>query len=163
MCRLPKYESVMLGWGRSILLHVNNLVKWKWRIMSASTAAGRLSRSPTSPCSSYTNNNTTAVRSQPVRATVQYQLLRGNQLSPTRPASSSSSSSSSSVAGSNTGPTTSRCSSPANPSGSGSDDRLVRRQRLSPPDSSDSPERPHDPPLSKGNDILYSGRSVSVM
>ncbi|XP_034457085.1 glucocorticoid induced 1a isoform X1 [Hippoglossus hippoglossus] len=122
--------------------------------MSASTAAGRLSRSPTSPCSSFTNNNnnntttTTAGRSQPVRATVQYQLLRGSQLSPTRSASSSSSSSSS-VAGSNTGPTTSRCSSPANPSGSGSDGRLVRRQRLSPPDGRGSPERPHDPPLSK--------------
>ncbi|XP_060949289.1 glucocorticoid induced 1a [Limanda limanda] len=123
--------------------------------MSASTAAaGTLSRSPPPPCSSSftTNNNnnntTTAVRSQPIRATVPYQLRRGNQLSPTRSASSSSASSSS-VAGSNTRPTTSRCSSPASPSGSGSDGRLVRRQRLSPPDSSGSPERPHDPPLSK--------------
>ncbi|KAF7647368.1 hypothetical protein LDENG_00173440 [Lucifuga dentata] len=48
--------------------------------------------------------------------------------------------SSCSVAGSNAGQTTSRCSGPANPGGSCSDGRLVPRQRLSPPDSSDSSE-----------------------
>ncbi|TMS18646.1 Glucocorticoid-induced transcript 1 protein [Larimichthys crocea] len=107
------------------------------------------SGSPTgSSCSSTnTNKNTntaTTVRLQPIRATVPYQLLHGNQHSPTRSVSSSFS-----VAGSNTGPTTSRCSSPANPGGSGSDGRLVPRQKLSPPDSRSSPERPPHSPLSK--------------
>ncbi|GAA6226745.1 glucocorticoid induced 1a isoform X2 [Lates japonicus] len=118
--------------------------------MSASTAGASSSqhrvkhnRSPTACCTSC-SNNTTTVRLQPIRATVPYQLLRGNQHSPTRSASSSFS-----VAGSNTGPTTSRCSSPANPSGSGSDGRLVPRQRLSPPDSRSSPERSPYSPVSK--------------
>ncbi|XP_038580641.1 glucocorticoid induced 1a isoform X2 [Micropterus salmoides] len=116
--------------------------------MSASTAAARASQqrvkhsgSPTAACPSCSN---TTVRLQPIRATVPYQLLRGNQHSPTRSASSSFS-----VAGSNTGPTTSRCSSPANPGGSGSDGRLVPRQRLSPPDSRSSPERSPHSPVSK--------------
>ncbi|XP_047460750.1 glucocorticoid induced 1a isoform X2 [Mugil cephalus] len=120
--------------------------------MSASTAAAGSSQqrvkhdgSPVAVCSScYSNNNNTAVRLQPVRATVPYQLLRGNRHSPTRSASSSSS-----VAGSNTGPTTSRCSSPANPGGSGSDGRLVPRQRHSPPDSRRSSERSPHPSVSK--------------
>ncbi|XP_070778134.1 glucocorticoid induced 1a [Enoplosus armatus] len=118
--------------------------------MSASTAAASSSQqrvkpsgSPTAACSSCSNNNTT-VRLQPIRATVPYQLLRGSQHSPTRSGSSSLS-----VAGSNTGPTTSRCSSPANPGGSGSDGRLVPRQRLSPPDSRSSPERFPYSPVSK--------------
>ncbi|XP_035537338.1 glucocorticoid induced 1a [Morone saxatilis] len=118
--------------------------------MSASTAEASSSQqrvkqsgSPTAPCPSC-SNNTTAVRLQPIRATVPYQLLRGNQHSPTRSVSSSFS-----VAGSNIGPTTSRCSSPANPGGSGSDGRLVPRQRLSPPDSRSSPERPSLSSLSK--------------
>ncbi|XP_050934734.1 glucocorticoid induced 1a isoform X8 [Lates calcarifer] len=118
--------------------------------MSASTAAASSSqhrvkhnRSPTACCTSC-SNNTTTVRLQPIRTTVPYQLLRGNQHSPTRSASSSFS-----VAGSNTGPTTSRCSSPANPSGSGSDGRLVPRQRLSPPDSRSSSERSPYSPVSK--------------
>ncbi|XP_029700440.1 glucocorticoid induced 1a isoform X2 [Takifugu rubripes] len=91
------------------------------------------SGSPTASCS----GTSTAVRLQPVRATVPFQLLRGDQHSPTRSVSSSSSSS----AGSNAGPSTSRCSSPANPGGNGSDGRLVRRQTVSPPDSRTSPER----------------------
>ncbi|XP_041811162.1 glucocorticoid induced 1a isoform X2 [Chelmon rostratus] len=118
--------------------------------MSASTAEASSSQqrvkhsgSPTASCSPC-SNNTTAVRLQPIRATVPYQLLRGNQHSPTRSVSSSFS-----VAGSNTGPTTSRCSSPANPGGSGSDGRLVPRQRLSPTDSRSSPERSPYSPLSK--------------
>ncbi|XP_026155739.1 glucocorticoid induced 1a isoform X2 [Mastacembelus armatus] len=120
--------------------------------MSASTAATSPSQkrarvkhgsSPTASCSSC--NNTT-VRLQPIRATVPYQLLRGNQHCPTRSASSaSSSSSSSSTAGSKAGLTTSRCSSPANPGGSGSDGRLVPRLS-SPPDIRNRPERsPHSP------------------
>ncbi|XP_070840395.1 glucocorticoid induced 1a [Chaetodon trifascialis] len=119
--------------------------------MSASTAEASSSQqrvkhsgSPTASCSSCSNNNTTTVRLQPIRATVPYQLLRGNQHSPTRSVSSSFS-----VAGSNSGPTTSRCSSPANPGGSGSDGRLVPRQRLSPTDSRSSPERSPYSPLSK--------------
>lgn len=68
------------------------------------------------------SNNTTTVRLQPIRATVPYQLLRGYQHSPTRSASSSI------TAESDTGLTTSRCSSPANPGGSGSEGRLVPRQ-----------------------------------
>ncbi|XP_058475552.1 glucocorticoid induced 1a [Solea solea] len=115
------------------------------------------SRSPTACCTSSINNNT--VRTQPIRATVPYQLLCGNQHSPTRFASSSSSSS---VAGSNAGPTTSRCSSPANPSGSGSDGRLVRRQRLSQPDSRGSPESSPQSPTCKADrtktqDVCSSG------
>ncbi|KAM9340632.1 glucocorticoid induced 1a [Symphorus nematophorus] len=122
--------------------------------MSASAAESsssqqRLSHSgsPPASCPSCTTSTAAAVRLQPLRATVPYhQLLRGNQqLSPTRSVSSSFS-----VAGSNTGPTTSRCSSPANPGGgSGSDGRLVPRQRLSPPDSRSSPERSPCSPLSK--------------
>ncbi|XP_030202138.1 glucocorticoid induced 1a isoform X2 [Gadus morhua] len=81
---------------------------------------------------------------QPLRATVPFQLLHGNQQSPTRSPSSFSSSSSSAV-GNNSGSAT--CSSPASPTplllaspgGSGSEVRLVPRQRLSPPDRS-SPE-----------------------
>ncbi|XP_067467752.1 glucocorticoid induced 1a isoform X1 [Thunnus thynnus] len=122
--------------------------------MSASTAAASSSQqrvkhsgSPTASCSSCSNNNT-SVRLQPIRATVPYQLLRGNQHSPTRSASSSFS-----VAGSNTGPTTSRCSSPTNPGGSGSDSRLVPRQTLSPPDSRSSPERSPYSPVSKAERI----------
>ncbi|XP_069571208.1 glucocorticoid induced 1a isoform X2 [Brachyistius frenatus] len=110
------------------------------------SAAASSSQQRVKHCGSPTST-TTAVRSQPVRATVLYQLFRGNHHSPTRSASSSSSSSS--VAGSNTGPTTSRCSSPANPGGSGSDGRLVPSQRLSPPDSRTSPERGLCPPASK--------------
>ncbi|XP_029919459.1 glucocorticoid induced 1a isoform X3 [Myripristis murdjan] len=109
--------------------------------MSASTSAAnssqqrvKLSGSPTASSTACSNNSTT-VRLQPIRATVPYQLLRGNQHSPTRPSSSSFS-----VAGSNTGPTSSRCSSPANPGGSGSEGRLVPRQRLSSPDSKSSPD-----------------------
>ncbi|XP_071399993.1 glucocorticoid induced 1a isoform X3 [Centroberyx affinis] len=118
--------------------------------MSASTSAAnssqqRVKRSGSPPASSSAcSNNSTTVRLQPIRATVPYQLLRGNQHSPTR-----SSSSSFSVAGSNIGPTTSRCSSPANPGGSGSEGRLVPRQRLSPPDSKSSPERSPNSPVSK--------------
>ncbi|CAB1460196.1 unnamed protein product [Pleuronectes platessa] len=141
----------MLGCGRSILLVIFSR-KQPHQVEVTGHVSIHSSRhtQPLTPTFFTTNNNnntTTAVRSQPIRVTVPYQLLRGNQLSPTR-STSSSSSSSSSVAGSNTGPTTSPCSSPANPSGSGSDGRLVHRQRLSPPDSSGSPERPHDPPLS---------------
>ncbi|KAM4631194.1 glucocorticoid induced 1a isoform 2-T2 [Polymixia lowei] len=103
--------------------------------------------SPTASPSACSSNNSTTIRLQPIRATVPYQLMRGNQQSPTR----SSSSSSSFSVGSNTGPTTSRCSSPSSPTqtpgGSGSEGRLVAaRQRLSPPDRS-SPER--SPPNSK--------------
>ncbi|XP_044026978.1 LOW QUALITY PROTEIN: glucocorticoid induced 1a [Siniperca chuatsi] len=121
--------------------------------MSVSTAVASSSQqrvkhsgSPAAACSSC-SNDTTTVRLQPIRATVPYQLLRGSaQHSPTRSASSSFSFS---VAGSNTGPTTSRCSSPANPGGSSSDGRLVPRQRLSPPDSRSSPERSPYSPVSK--------------
>lgn len=99
-------------------------------------------------------------RLQPIRATVPYQLLRGNQQhSPTRPpASSSSFSSSSSISvGSNTEPTaaaqhsSSSSGSPtlASPAGNGSlDGRLIPRQRRSPPEHRSSPERcPHSPVL----------------
>ncbi|XP_020494300.2 glucocorticoid induced 1a isoform X1 [Labrus bergylta] len=121
--------------------------------MSASTAEAsssslqRVTHSGSPPASCSSSSSSTAVRLHPIRATVPYQLLRGNQHSPTR--SVSSSSSFSAAAGSNSGgPTTSRCSSPANPSGSGSSDgRLVPKQRLSPPDSRSSPERsPLSPP-----------------
>ncbi|KAE8282372.1 Glucocorticoid-induced transcript 1 protein [Larimichthys crocea] len=91
------------------------------------------SGSPTGSSCSSTNTNTTnkntntatTVRLQPIRATVPYQLLHGNQHSPTRSVSSSFS-----VAGSNTGPTTSRCSSPANPGGSGSDVERTKSQQV---------------------------------
>lgn len=63
-----------------------------------------------------------SVRLQPTCSAVPYQLLRGNQRSPTRSVSSPLS-----VAGSSVGPTTSRCSSPANPGGSDSDGRVVTR------------------------------------
>ncbi|XP_030645214.1 glucocorticoid induced 1a [Chanos chanos] len=98
-------------------------------------------------CSSNNSSGNTS-RLQPIRATVPYQLLRGNQHSPTRSPSSIS-------VGSNTGPSTSRCSSPtsptqlllASPAGNGSvDARLVARQRRSPPDNKSSPERcPNSP------------------
>ncbi|XP_023280681.1 glucocorticoid-induced transcript 1 protein [Seriola lalandi dorsalis] len=96
--------------------------------INSSSQRVKHSRSPSASCASC--GNTTTVRLQPIRATVQYQLLRGNQHSPTRSVSSSSS-----VAGSNTGPTKSRCSSSANPSASGTDGRLVPGRRPSPPDS----------------------------
>ncbi|XP_028819272.1 glucocorticoid induced 1a isoform X1 [Denticeps clupeoides] len=71
-------------------------------------------------------------RLQPIRATVPYQLLRGNQHSPTRTAPPSSSCFSS-AAGSLTGPTSSGCPSPTSPTnaaGNGSaDGRLLARQR----------------------------------
>lgn len=130
--------------------YINSLFTDRRRlIMSESStdfgsSAQRLkhSGSPPAACS----GTSTAVRLQPVRATVPFQLLRGDQHSPTRSVSSSSSSSSS--AGSNAGPTTSRCSSPANPGGSGSDGRLVRRQTVSPPDSRSSPDRSiYSPPF----------------
>lgn len=134
---------------------INNFINWTRLIMSESTAEAssstqrvKHSGSPTASCSSC-SNNTTTVRLQPIRATVPYQLLRGNQHSPTRSVSSSFP-----VAGSNTGPTTSRCSSPANPGGSGSDGRLVPRQTLSPTDSRTSPERSPHSPLFKGNFVL---------
>ncbi|XP_078123764.1 glucocorticoid induced 1a isoform X3 [Sander vitreus] len=114
--------------------------------MSASPASSsqqRVKHSGSPTASSSCSSNTTAVRLQPIRATVPY-LLRGNQHSPTRSASCCFS-----VAGSNTGPTTSRCYSPANPGGSGSDSRLVPRQRLSPSDSRSSPERSPYSPVSK--------------
>ncbi len=87
-------------------------------------------------------------RLQPIRATVPYQLLHGNQQhSPTRPPASSFPSSSISV-GSKTEPTASaqHCSSsPGSPAGSGS---LDARQRHSPPEHRNSPERcPHSPVL----------------
>uniref|UniRef100_A0A3P8TG96 Glucocorticoid induced 1a n=1 Tax=Amphiprion percula TaxID=161767 RepID=A0A3P8TG96_AMPPE len=120
--------------------------------MSTSTAAVSSSQqrvnhgaSPTASCSSC-SNTTSTVRLQPVRATVSYQLLRGSQHSPTRFVSSSSSSS---VAESDTGPTTSRCSSPAIPGGSGPDGRLVPRNRLSPSHSRSSPDRSFHPSVSK--------------
>ncbi|XP_033849379.3 glucocorticoid induced 1a isoform X2 [Acipenser ruthenus] len=96
--------------------------------------------SPTSTSNS--NNGSSSNRLlQPIRATVPYQLLRGNQQSPTRSPSSFS-------VGSNTGLTSSRCSSPpsptqliTNPGGSSSvEGRRIGRQRRS-PDSRSSPER----------------------
>ncbi|CAL8297266.1 unnamed protein product [Lota lota] len=86
---------------------------------------------------------------QPIRATVPYQLLHGNQHSPTR-------SSSSFAVVNNTGSATSHCSSPtsptqlllASPGGNGSEGRLVARQRLSPSDKS-SPERSPNSPVPK--------------
>uniref|UniRef100_H3DLC2 Glucocorticoid induced 1a n=1 Tax=Tetraodon nigroviridis TaxID=99883 RepID=H3DLC2_TETNG len=114
-------------------------------IMSESSAdlgssSQRLKHSGSPPASC--GGTSTAVRLQPVRATVPFQLLRGDQHSPTRSASSSSPS-----AGSSAGATTSRCSSPANPGGNGSDGRLLRRQTVSPADSRSSPDRSfHSPP-----------------
>ncbi|KAM9307160.1 glucocorticoid induced 1a [Pholidichthys leucotaenia] len=105
---------------------------------AASAAAGGSSQHRVSHCGSPTascGNSAAAVRLQPLRATVPYQLPHGSQHSPTRSASSSSV-----VAGSSAGPTTSRCSSPAKPGGSGSDGRLVSRQRPSPPHRKGSPE-----------------------
>ncbi|XP_034560807.1 glucocorticoid induced 1a isoform X3 [Notolabrus celidotus] len=112
----------------------------------ASSSPQRVQHSGSPPAASCPacSSNTTAVRLHPIRATVPYQLLRGNQHSPTRSVSSSFS-----AAGSNSGPTTSRCSSPANPGGSGSDGRLVPRQRLSPPDSRSTPEPSAYSPPSK--------------
>lgn len=131
--------------------------------MSESTVEASSSRqrvkhsgSPTASCSPC-SNATTTVRLQPIRATVPYQLFRGNQHSPTRSVSSSFS-----VAGSNTGPTTSRCSSPANPGGSGSDGRLVPRQTLSPPDSTTLAEYSAHSPLPKGNFALKSMVKLSL-
>lgn len=131
--------------------------------MSESTAEASLLRhrvkhsgSPTASCSSC-SNNTTTIRLQPIRATVPYQFLRGNQHSPTRSVSSSFS-----VAGSNTGPTTSRCSSPANPGRSGSDSRLVPRQTLSPPESTTVAEYSAHSPLPKGNFTRISMVELSL-
>ncbi|XP_046874990.1 glucocorticoid induced 1a isoform X2 [Hypomesus transpacificus] len=116
--------------------------------MSASSASKRSSdSSPT--ISPACNSNSTTIRLQPIRATVPFQLLRGNQHSPTRSSSSFS-------VGSNTGPTTSRCSSPTSPTqlllgnagGSCSEGRLVARQRPSPPDKG-SPERCSNSPVLK--------------
>ncbi|XP_063041482.1 glucocorticoid induced 1a isoform X2 [Engraulis encrasicolus] len=103
------------------------------------------------PGGSHNNNsssNSISSRLQPIRATVPYQLLRGNQQhSPTRSPSSF-------TVGSLTGPTSPGCSSPtsptlllANPAGNGSvDGRLFARQRPSPPDNRGSPERcPNSP------------------
>lgn len=117
------------------------------------------SSSSSSAASSSSSAGNTS-RLQPIRATVPYQLLRGNQQhSPTRPpASSSSFSSSSSISvGSNTEPTaaaqhsSSSSGSPtlASPAGNGSlDGRLIPRQRRSPPEHRSSPERcPHSPVL----------------
>lgn len=115
------------------------------------------SSSASSSSSSSSTGNTS--RLQPIRATVPYQLLRGNQHSPTRPpASFSTPSSSSSISvGSNTEPTASAQhsnSTPgsptlASPAGSASlDGRLIPRQRRSPPEHRSSPERcPHSPVL----------------
>ncbi|KAJ8354494.1 hypothetical protein SKAU_G00220610 [Synaphobranchus kaupii] len=100
-----------------------------------------------SPTSTSNNNSSSVSRLQPIRATVPYQLLRGSQHSPTRSLSSFS-------VGSNTGPTTTRCSSPpsptqllANPGANGSvDAKVVARQRLS-PDNKGSPERTPNSPV----------------
>ncbi|XP_041104874.1 glucocorticoid-induced transcript 1 protein-like isoform X2 [Polyodon spathula] len=97
--------------------------------------------SPTSTGNSGTNNSSSNRLLQPIRATVPYQLLRGNHQSPTRSPSSFS-------VGSNTGLTSSRCSSPpsptqliTNPGGCSSvEGRRIGRQRRS-PDSRSSPER----------------------
>ncbi|XP_029101827.1 glucocorticoid-induced transcript 1 protein isoform X2 [Scleropages formosus] len=78
-----------------------------------------------------------ATRLQPIRATVPYQLLRGNQRSPTLVSPNSS-------VGSNTAPAAAQGSSPPSPTqlpGS-TEPRLASRRRLSPDSSSrDSPER----------------------
>uniref|UniRef100_A0A8C2AX19 Glucocorticoid induced 1a n=1 Tax=Cyprinus carpio TaxID=7962 RepID=A0A8C2AX19_CYPCA len=127
---------------------------------------GSSSSSSLASSSSSSAGNTS--RLQPIRATVPYQLLRGNQQhSPTRPPASSSSSSSSSISvASNTEPTASaqhRSSSPGSPAGSGSlDARLIPRQRRSPPEHRSSPERcPHSPVLrverSKSQQVRSTG------
>ncbi|KAK7899593.1 hypothetical protein WMY93_020446 [Mugilogobius chulae] len=126
--------------------------------MSAATASSAVAVEPSSPprvkgsCGSPPASASSAcitspgtARCQPIRATVPYQLLRGNQLSPTRSVSSSSSV----AAKSHTVPTTSRCSSPAHPGGSASDGRLVPWHRLSPPDRTSSPEGPSCSPAVK--------------
>ncbi|KAI1886126.1 hypothetical protein AGOR_G00210800 [Albula goreensis] len=113
---------------------------------SAHQQQSRVRRSNAGSPTSASNNSNTS-RLQPIRATVPYQLLRGSQHSPTRSPSSFS-------VGSNTGPTTIRCSSPpsptqllSNPGGNGSvDARLVARQRLS-PDNKGSPERSPNSPV----------------
>uniref|UniRef100_A0A8C1JV62 Glucocorticoid induced 1a n=1 Tax=Cyprinus carpio TaxID=7962 RepID=A0A8C1JV62_CYPCA len=127
---------------------------------------GSSSSSSLASSSSSSAGNTS--RLQPIRATVPYQLLRGNQQhSPTRPPASSSSSSSSSISvASNTEPTASaqhRSPSPGSPAGSGSlDTRLIPRQRRSPPEHRSSPERcPHSPVLrverSKSQQVRSTG------
>uniref|UniRef100_A0A8C2E299 Glucocorticoid induced 1a n=1 Tax=Cyprinus carpio TaxID=7962 RepID=A0A8C2E299_CYPCA len=133
------------------------------------SSSSSFSSSSSAAASSSSAGNTS--RLQPIRATVPYQLLRGNQQhSPTRPPASSSSSSSISV-GSNTEPTASAqhsSSSPgsptlASPAGSGSlDARLIPRQRRSPPEHRSSPERcPHSPVLrverSKSQQVRSTG------
>ncbi|XP_065150039.1 glucocorticoid induced 1a [Paramisgurnus dabryanus] len=120
-----------------------------------------------SSSSSAGNGSGNTSRLQPIRATVPYQLLRGNQQhSPTRPPAPSSIS-----VGSNTEPTASaqHCgSSPgsptlASPAGSGSlDGRLIPRQRRSPPEHRSSPECcPHSPVLrverSKSQQVWSTG------
>ncbi|XP_016144972.1 glucocorticoid induced 1a isoform X2 [Sinocyclocheilus grahami] len=116
------------------------------------------SSSSSSASSSSSSSAGSSSRLQPIRATVPYQLLRGNQQhSPTRPPSSSSIS-----VGSNTEPTASaqhRSSSPGSPAGSGS---LIPRQRRSPPELRSSPERcPHSPVLrverSKSQQVWSTG------
>uniref|UniRef100_A0A9J8D1S4 Glucocorticoid induced 1a n=1 Tax=Cyprinus carpio carpio TaxID=630221 RepID=A0A9J8D1S4_CYPCA len=124
---------------------------------------GSSSSSSLASSSSSSAGNTS--RLQPIRATVPYQLLRGNQQhSPTRPPASSSSSSIS--VASNTEPTASaqhRSPSPGSPAGSGSlDARLIPRQRRSPPEHRSSPERcPHSPVLrverSKSQQVRSTG------
>ncbi|KAI1902460.1 hypothetical protein AGOR_G00045000 [Albula goreensis] len=117
----------------------------------------------TAPSGAGSTNSSGTGRLLPVRATVPYQLLRGNQ-SPTRLPTSSSSSSSSTPSSSsvwnNTEPTTSRGSnpasptqSPANPGGNGSvEARLTARQRRSSPDNRTcSPERAISPPVRRGD------------
>ncbi|KAG2464840.1 GLCI1 protein, partial [Polypterus senegalus] len=123
--------------------------------------------SPTAANSSSSNSSRLL---QPIRATVPYQLLRSNQQSPTRSPSSFS-------VGSNTGPTSSRCSSPpsptqalSSPGGSGvADQRLIGRQRRS-PDSRSSPERrsPSSPicrgkkhEMERGASVLWIGKCGS--
>jgi len=117
----------------------------------------------TSPSSSSASSSSSSAgntsRLQPIRATVPYQLLRGNQQhSPTRPPASSFSSSFISV-GSNTEPTaaaqhsSSSSDSPtlASPAGNGSlDGRLIPGQRRSPPDHRSSPERCSHSPVQRG-------------
>ncbi|KAF4100192.1 glucocorticoid induced 1a [Onychostoma macrolepis] len=128
-------------------------------------ASSSSSSSSLAASSSSSAGNTS--RLQPIRATVPYQLLRGNQQhSPTRPPASSSSSSSSISVGSNTEPTASaqhRSSSPGSPVGSGSLDAwLIPRQRRSPPEHRSSPERcPRSPVLrverSKSQQVRSTG------
>ncbi|XP_062385352.1 glucocorticoid induced 1a isoform X3 [Sardina pilchardus] len=116
---------------------------------------GSPTSSASTPGGGYNNNNSSSnsitSRLQPIRATVPFQLLRGNQQSPTRSPSSVS-------VGSLIGPTSPGCSSPtsptlllANPAGNGSvDGRLFARQRPSPPDNWGSPERCPNSPVFRG-------------